>query len=93
MKARLTVYFLASLMIWTLIPRIGRAQALGISRPPTVGDADWIERQCSSIKESYQQPTFPISAPERPSSRLRVVNDQNLSTFQPRNKRFPSYFG
>ena len=38
-------------------------------------------------------PTFPISAPERPSSRLRVVNDQNLSTFQPRNKRFPSYFG
>ena len=39
------------------------------------------------------KPTFPISAPERPSSRLRVVNDQNLSTFQPRNKRFPSYFG
>ena len=25
------------------------------------------------------QPTFPISVPERPSSRLRVVNDQNLS--------------
>ena len=39
------------------------------------------------------KPTFPISAPEKPSSRLRVVNDQNLSTFQPRNKRFPSYFG
>ena len=48
---------------------------------------------CNFIHNYSVYPTFPISAPERPSSRLRVVNDQNLSTFQPRNKRFPSYFG
>ena len=37
--------------------------------------------------------TFPISTSDPSSSDLPVMNDQNLSALQPRNKCFSSYFG
>ena len=39
------------------------------------------------------KPTFPISTSDPCSSDLPVTNNQNLSSLQPRNKCWSSYFG